>query len=260
MHQQQHPPTSGRPSDAVLDKVRKILAKAEDAAATPEEAETYTAKAAELIAAYGIDRALLAETAPGSDAVGDRVVVLDAPYALDKANLLSGVALALRCQAVQRTRYDAGAKELSMHLFGFESDLGRAEVLYTSLLLQATSLLRRAFVPPGESVAAYRRSWLAGFTTAVVRRLHESEDRAADTAQAAQSDGDATGVRSVSLVLADRSVAVRGAMEREYPHLRKAQARSLSGSGGRSGFLAGQRADLGGVRVGRGARGQLGVN
>ena len=31
----------------VLAKVRKILAKAEDPAATPEEAETYTAKAAE---------------------------------------------------------------------------------------------------------------------------------------------------------------------------------------------------------------------
>lgn len=250
-----HPPSQNR-CDAVLGKVRKILAKAEDPATTPEEAETYTAKAAELVATYGIDQALLAEQAPGSDVVGDRVVLLEAPYALDKANLLSGVAIALRCRAVQRTRYSGGAKQLSMHLFGYASDLARAEVLYTSLLLQASSGLRRSYAPPGESVAAYRRSWLAGFTAAVVCRLRESEERAA---RVAQSGGSAPVGRSVSLVLADRSVAVRNAVEREYPHLRKAQARSLSGSGGRSGYVAGQRADLGGTRVGRDSPGQLTV-
>ena len=70
---------------ALLAKVRKILTKAEDPATTPEEAELYTAKAAELIATYGIDQALLAESRPGTDVIGDRVVVLEAPYALDKA-------------------------------------------------------------------------------------------------------------------------------------------------------------------------------
>lgn len=49
------------------------------------------------------------------------------------------------------------------------------------------------------------------------------------------------------------------AVEDAYPHLRKAQSRSLSGSGARSGYLAGQRADLGGARVGRGVRGRLGA-
>ena len=130
-------------SDDILAKVRKILAKAEDPAATPEEAETYTAKAAELVAAYGIDRALLAQTEPGSDVVGDRVVLLDPPYALDKAGLLSSVAYRLRCRAVQRVRYVDGEKQISLHLFGYDSDLVRAEVLCTSLLLQATSTLAR---------------------------------------------------------------------------------------------------------------------
>lgn len=238
-------------SEEVLAKVRKVLAKAEDPAATPEEAETYTAKAAELIATYGIDRALLAEHDPSSDAVTSRLVVLDPPYALDKSDLLNGVARALRCHAVQRTRYDAGVKEISMHLFGFGSDLLRAEVLYTSLLLQATTGIQRAVAPRGESLAAYRRSWIAGFTSAVVRRLRESEDRARHTAESAPTQG-----RSVALVLADRSVAVREVLEAEYPYLHKAQRRQLSGTGGRSGFLAGQRADLGARTVG-GARRQL---
>jgi hypothetical protein len=61
----------------------------------------------------------------------------------------------------------------------------------------------------------------------------------------------------VALVLADRSLAVTGAMEREYPRLRTAQARSLSGSGGIAGWQAGQRADLGGTRLGNRPRGRI---
>lgn len=248
----------------VLAKIRKLLAKAEDPAATPAEAEVYTAKAAELVAAYGIDAALLADRRPGTDRVASRIVLLDAPYALDKAGLLNGVALALRCRAVQRTRYDhEGAKEISLHLFGFESDLTRAEVLYTSLLMQATAAVLRTVAPAYESLAAYRRSWLAGFTGAVVGRLREAEERAQRTAEGDRGAGGRAGPasggagRPVALVLADRSAEVGRAVEEEYPHLRRGQARQLSGSGGRSGWAAGQRADLGASRVGGGRR-QLG--
>jgi hypothetical protein len=241
----------------VLTRVRKILAKAEDPAATPEEAETYTAKAAELVASYGIDRALLAEQVPESDVVGDRVVVMDAPYARDKASLLGAVAHALRCQAVHRERSvgddpRGSAKELSLHLFGYTSDLERVEVLYTSLLLQATTQVMRASAPPWESKAAFRRSWLAGFTAAVASRLRDAEQRAAT--DAATAAGPSRSGRSVELVLLDRSRAAEAAMHAAYPRLGTARRRELSGSGGRSGFLAGQRADLGGTRVGRGSR------
>lgn len=244
----------------VLSRVRKILAKAEDPAATPEEAETYTAKAAELVAGYGIDRALLAEHVPESDVVGDRVVVMDAPYARDKASLLGAVAQALRCQAVHRERYvgddpRSAAKQISLHLFGYASDLERVEVLYTSLLLQATTQVMRTTAPPFESTAAFRRSWLAGFTAAVAGRLRDTERRAATDAETAASAGGQG--RSVELVLLDRSRAAEAAMHSTYPHLTNGRRRALSGSGGRSGFSAGQRADLGGTRVGRGSRGEL---
>ncbi|MGH3566379.1 MAG: DUF2786 domain-containing protein, partial [Pseudonocardia sp.] len=52
-----------------LDTVRKLLAKAEGAA-TQAEAETYTAKAMELMARHGIDSALLAAATPNSDEIG----------------------------------------------------------------------------------------------------------------------------------------------------------------------------------------------
>src|SRR5450755_1732578 len=54
------------PSSALLDRVRKLLAKAEAEGVTPPEAEALTAKAAELMARYGIDRARLAATRPGA--------------------------------------------------------------------------------------------------------------------------------------------------------------------------------------------------
>ena len=235
------------PTDPMLSKVRKLLAKAEDPATTPEEAETYTEKAAALIAAYGIDQALLAgDTADGA-VVGDRVVVLDAPYALDKAGLLATVAGQLRCRAVQRVRYVDGDKQISLHLFGHDADLQRAELLYTSLLLQATAALMRIRLPHGENVAAYRRSWLAGFAQAVGRRLAAAEQEAAREAEAARGSG------TVALVLADRDARVEARLQEEYPSLGRGRRRTLSGRGAAAGWATGQRADLGGTRVpGRG--------
>lgn len=238
-----HQPDQSDP--AMLAKVRKLLAKAEDPATTPEEAELYTAKAADLMAAYGIDRALLALADPSLDVVGDRVVVLDRPYAAEKCSLLAVVAQELRCRAVRRTRYPDGAKELSLHLFGHRSDLERAEILFTSLLVQAMHALARTPVPPWEHAAAFRRSWLIGFGTAVAHRLADAERRAAsDADERFESRG-----TSSALVLADRSARVDRAVGVEYPNLRTARPRRLSGSGHVDGWAAGQRADLGGPRL-----------
>ena len=71
-----------------LDTVRKLLAKA-DGAATPAEAEVYTAKAVELMARHGIDEALLGAAAPYRDEVATcRIPVAD-PYSAGKARLLA---------------------------------------------------------------------------------------------------------------------------------------------------------------------------
>lgn len=244
--------TTDRDTEAMLARVRKILAKAEDPAATAQEAETYTAKASELMAAYGIDRALLAARDPSLDVVGDRVIVLDRPYAAEKAQLVGQVALALGCRVVRRTRYPDGGKELSVHLFGHRCDLQRVEILFTSLLLQAMQTLTRTPVPAWDHPAAFRRSWLSGFSTAVARRLERAERAAAEQAE----DRFAAHGTSTTLVLADRSAAVEAIRDATYPDLQTASARRLSGSGGALGFAAGQRADLGTTRLG-GSRPQL---
>ena len=231
--------------DPILSKVRKLLALAEDPAATEQEAETYTAKATQLIADYGIDQALLAGSDPGTDPVGDRMITLDAPYAADKVDLLATIAHRLRCATVRRTNRRDGARELSLHLFGHASDLERVELLFTSLLLQSATALARTPVPPYEHKAAFRRSWLAGFRMAVGRRLADAESRA----EASAADRFRASGTSSALVLADRSAGVVTAMEDAYPGLRTARPRSLSGSGTGQGWAAGQRADLGGTAL-----------
>jgi hypothetical protein len=224
-------------SDAILDKVRKLLAKAEDPACTPAEAEAFTDKAAQLIAKYGVDSALLAARNPGADPIGDRQLDIPAPYAVDKCSLLAGVAAELRCQSVRKQSWSGDRKAYVMHLFGHGSDLDRVELLFTSLLVQASFALAAARVPTWESIAAYRRSWFAGYTKAVVLRLRAAERRAVDEASA--------GGVSVALVLADRTTEVTQRVADAYPRLGFAGPRRLGGSGAQQGFVAGQRADLG---------------
>src|ERR1700733_3264639 len=170
----------GEPPSALLDRVRKLRAKAEAEGVTPPEAEALTAKAAELMARYGIDRARLAAVRPDTDRPGNRIIDIDNPWAQIRGALLAGRAGAMRCQCVLLSTSRPGAR---IHVFGYASDLERADILYTSLLLQMARGLAAAAVPAGvRSVRAWRRSWLLGYPSAVVTRVQQAEQRAAATA------------------------------------------------------------------------------
>ena len=230
-----------------LDRVRKLLAKAERAG-TPEEAETYNAKAVELMARHGIDEALLAAAEPGRDVIGSSRIAMADPYSAGKARLLGWTAAALRCRWIMHGA--AGGKVGAVTVFGFASDRERVELLYTSLLLQATGQLVRLRPPwEGESVAAYRRSWLQGFAAQVHHRLLAAEQRAAaEVPEAAPG---------TALVLADRGTQVDRAYSDAFPHLGRARRPSLSGSGFSAGAEAGCRADLGATAVEGAVRGAV---
>src|SRR5262249_27295345 len=157
---------SSETPDALLDRVRKLLVKAEADGVTQAEAQALTGKAAELMAKYGIDRALLAARRPETDRPGDRVIDIGNPRARGQAHLLWGLAARLRCQCVILPRTGPGSR---IHVFGFASDIERTDVLYTSVLIQMWQGLA-ATQPPvwAQSPRAWRRSWLLGFATAVV--------------------------------------------------------------------------------------------
>lgn len=229
-------------ADTLLIRVRKLLTKAEDAGVTPAEAQALTAKAAELMAKYGIDRALLAAERPETDHPADRVIDVDNPWARVQAHLLCGLASAMRCQCVILPRTGPGSR---IHVFGFSSDIGRADVLYTSLLIQMWQGLAAAQVPAwSRNPRAWRRSWLLGFATAVVSRVRAAEHAAATRATAPAA---AAGSRT-ALVLADRSLVIRRNIEQAYPVTRKSRM-TYSGSGYGAGYTEGQRADIGTARL-----------
>jgi hypothetical protein len=197
------------------------------------------------MARYGIDRARLAASRPDTDRPGSRVIDIDNPWSQVRAHLLAGLAGAMRCQCVLLHTSGPGAR---IHVFGYASDLERADILYTSLLLQMARGLGAAIVPDGvRSPRAWRRSWLLGFVTAVITRVRSAEDRAA---AAADADGAAQPGPSTALVLADRAMVVRRQLEEAYPVTRKTRI-TYSGRGYSAGYAQGQRADIGNARLGR---------
>ncbi len=234
---------SERP-DALLDRVRKLLVKAEADGVTQAEAQALTAKAAELMAKYGIDRALLAAARPETDRPADRVIDIGNPWARVQAHLLCGLAAALRCQCVILPRTGPGSR---IHLFGFASDIERTDVLYTSLLLQMWQGLSAAEPPAwARSTRAWRRSWLLGFATAVVARVRAAEQAAATRAADVPAGNGAT----AALVLADRTEIIERTLRQAYPVTRTSRV-TYSGTGYGNGYAKGQRADIGTSRLGR---------
>jgi Protein of unknown function (DUF2786) len=232
--------------EALLARVRKLLVKAEAAGVTPAEAQALTAKAAALMAKYGIDRALLAADRPETDRPADRVIDLGNPWARVQGHLLCGLASALRCQCVILSRTGPGTR---IHVFGYSSDLERADVLYTSLLIQMWQGL--AVTPLPDRVAsarAWRRSWLLGFVTAVVARVRAAEEKAAHQAPGPETDG----ASRTALVLADRAEVIRRTLRHAYPVTRTARV-TYSGNGYGTGYSQGQRADIGASRLRAGA-------
>jgi hypothetical protein len=231
-----------------LEVIRKLLAKAERAA-TPDEADAYNTKAAEMMARHGVDEAML-QAAGGEvrDRIGSCRITMTDPYSREKALLATGVADAMGCRTVLHPGM-TGRQAAALTVMGFESDLQRVEVVFTSLLLQATIEVVRQRPPTWsrESTTAFRRTWMVGFSSAVYQKLLDANRGALREHEQAAHDGQP----SAALVLADRRTVVDRAFDDEWGHLRKSRPRRLSGTGYGAGAEAGRRADVGQTRLGR---------
>lgn len=230
-------------ADQKLEVIRKLLAKAERAA-TPQEADAYNTKAAEMMARHGLDAAIVA-AAGGTerDVIGQRTIPMTDPYSTEKADLAGGIAFTMNCKAVRHLG-PRGRRTHAVTIMGFESDLARVDVAFTSLLLQATASVTHQQPPSwGESTAAYRRSWLVGFTAEIVRRLNDANQRAV-----AQHDAE-TGGPSAALVVVDRRSQVSRAFDEAFRNTTKGGPRRLTGTGFAAGVAAGRRADVGHTRL-----------
>ncbi|MFI1655640.1 DUF2786 domain-containing protein [Streptomyces sp. NPDC020472] len=234
------------PEDSKLARIRAILAKAEDPAATPAEAEAFFSKAAELMAKYGIEQAMLAASDPSADKVGHRTIVIEGSYAEERRLLAALIAKEVSVEPILSRHRKRGEKRYtySVELYGFESDMERAEMLYTSLSLQASNGLRTTRPAWWEdtTLATHRKAWLRGFTASVVQRLKDAEKRAKGEAEAVHGS-------SVALVLADRAALAKQAADAANPNIGHYKPRTRSSSAFEKGQRAGNAADIGSARL-----------
>ncbi|MFC7220069.1 DUF2786 domain-containing protein [Streptomyces polyrhachis] len=235
-----------------LGRIRALLAKAESTE-FPEEAEALTAKAQQLMAEHSIGEALLAARGAAHDAPAGIRLGVESPYEQPKAALLHEVAEANRCRAVW-------SKELGFStVVGFEADLDAVELLYTSLLVQATAALgaEGARAGGGSRRRAFRASFLSAYAARIGERLGETT--AAATARAAGADGttdgaaaDGTAIEGAGAagspllpVLAARHRAVEEEADRIFPAVTRSRASAVSDwEGWTSGRAAADRAGL----------------
>ena len=112
--------------DPVLERVRALLAQAESTT-YEAEAETFTAKAQELMTRHAIDLAMLAEASGGNHSAGKPQTIrvpIDDPYADMKSVMLHIVAEVSRCRTVFHPHYSFAT------VVGFAHDLASTEVLH----------------------------------------------------------------------------------------------------------------------------------
>ncbi|MFI0712061.1 DUF2786 domain-containing protein [Streptomyces inhibens] len=227
-----------------LGKIRGLLAKAE-ATDYAEEAEALSAKAQELMARHSIDEALLdrADGSPGGQAGGPSAVRIgiEGPYEQAKALLLDAVAAANRCQAVWAA--DVGFSTL----VGFAPDLEAAEMLYTSLLLQATAAMNRAgdeYHARGRSrrTRDFRQTFLVGYADRIRDRLAAATEAATAAATAESADA----APDLLPVLAARELAVEETTTALFPDTAPVRLRGVRDvDGWHQGRAAADRARLG---------------
>jgi hypothetical protein len=235
----------GRPAvdERILSRVRQLLAKAESTT-FEAEAETFTAGAQALMARHSIDAALLAASRTGDRRAEDgphgRRIGIDNPYDGPKAMLLNAVATANRCSMIWSRELDFGT------VVGFEADLESVDVLFTSLLVQATRALTAAGSRKdlyGRSrTRAFRHSFLMSYAARIGERL---EQVTAQEVADATADGRAGGRELVPL-LAARTEEVQRAVDDWFPAVRTQSVRTgRDAEGWHSGRAAADRAHLG---------------
>ncbi len=227
-------------TDAALDpkmlgRVRALLAKAESTE-FPEEADSFTEKAQELMTRYSIDVAMVAATS--GVAVGGpegRRIHLDPPYIDAKASLVHAVASANRCRSVLLSEFGF------ITVFGFSTDLAVVDVLFTSLLAQATTAMvvaGRVVNQAGVSrTRSFRQSFLISFAHRIGERLQEA-------ASASTKEAEVDFGASLLPVLVQREADVDKAVAEAFPRMRQVRSRVSNAAGWNAGRVAADQASL----------------
>jgi len=220
---------SDSPNTKMLSKIRGLLAKA-DATDFEEEAETLTAKAQELMTRYSIDTMLLSQ---GHIDIHGRRVHVDGPHAPAKAQLLHVVGTANRVKAIWDPEFAVAT------LVGAPVDVEQTELLFTSLLVQATRALGhspQAKKRKKAGSAAFGKAFLYAYAIRIGDRLTDADAHALEEARHESGD--------LLPILAAQTVAVEAEFDRLFPRAKPMRGPRLDAEGWDSGQAAADRADL----------------
>lgn len=228
--------TNSSADPSVLAKVKKLLAMAEGTS-NSNEADAFSRKAAELIAAHRIDpERLLAEA-------GDDLYMIQFPlgrgaYVRGRLNLLQAIGTGHGC----RTVFEVHDRGTIAFVAGFRSDLDTVELLYNSLHTQAASrmALERRATPA--ATQQWRRSFMFGYADQIRLMLKRTEEHARQHVHPASSTLPALRAR-------DRRVD-EFARQKFGRVMAARRPKAATLTGWEAGRAAASRADLGREQVG----------
>ena len=231
--------TTSAAEPKVLGTIRALLAKAESTS-FPAEAEAFTAKAQDLMSRHAIDAAVLAARAPRdlSSEVAPTRVHIDNPYGKEKAQLLAIVADINGGRVVWEDQLGLAT------VVGFPLDLELVELLFTSLLIQATQAATSAAQTSAHSRSpSFRRAFLLAYGARIGERLRHSHQQAGQAAEHQYGT-------ALVPIMAERRDVVGTVTDRLFPDSRPMRPRLVDAQGWNAGRLA---ADLADIRAARAA-------
>lgn len=249
--------------DPRIAKIQALFAKANDSAATKEEAEAYTAKATELMIKWEIEEAQLsADVRLATQKIIEAVIhpAGSKIYLHELVSLGCAMARALGMRGAITKRSEMNEKTYrwinrdALMLVGFEGDVERFKLLFPSIVMQCQTEMARwakdGGIEPwwgGTEKFQARRGFIVGFKTTVAQRLESLRDRQLDETIGTGTD----------LVLIDKGKQVD--TYADDLGWKKGRPRTFGYSGVTGGMTAGNRADIGLSRFGAGAaaRGSL---
>jgi hypothetical protein len=244
----------------IKDKVRKLLAQAEDTSVTDEEAQAFAAKAAELLARYGLDAATVrADKGQKPEAVTryDFTVSGQGWHGKARASLIYRVAQAYGCEVCTiGNRMDG--KDRSVVMIGTASMIDALKMLLPSILVQAETngmRARKAHIAEiGDRFAkaadkniesrTFYRSYLEGYGHGVAEKLAATRQIIADEVKGKPGE----------LVLVTDADRIKADFAKRFPKLGTTAADKVSIDGLIAGKRDGRTADTGQTKVNTGSR------
>lgn len=247
-----------QPQDYV-DKVAKLLAKAESNGVTHEEREALLAAASRIMAKRGIDAAVLAARDPrraADDPIGYTIVEVTGVgpkrYGKEWVGMGIDVATALGAKAFYNHR--GRGQTVRLGIAAHRTDAERIVQLWRSLQIQATSELAR-FVAGYSTWSSYdesdkyqiRRSFIVGYGRQVASRLRALRASTIEETKLSEPGTD--------LAVRDRETQIDAWLEAGgIGRIGKERGRRYDASGAIAGHVAGDRADIGQTTLDGGRR------